>query len=184
MNSEHEEIKKQHPYVALARLTVERNLAGDRPPMGGTEVDPDESLWEMRRGCFVTIKTADGALRGCIGTIIPFQPSLDREIIENAVSAATGDPRFSAVTPAELAAVVFSVDVLGKPEQILDRSLLDVKQWGVIVTKGMSRGVLLPDLEGVDTVDAQLEIACRKAGIFDMSGIKIERFSVERYPEC
>ena len=181
--SSEEEIKKPHPYPALARLTVERYLAGERPPLEGSEVDPDESLWNMRRGCFVTIKTASGVLRGCIGTIIPFQPSLDREIIENAVSASTGDPRFPAMTKAESASVQFSVDVLGPPELVSDRSLLDVTHWGVIVSKGMSRGVLLPDLEGVDTVDQQLEIACRKAGIFDMSGIAIERFSVDRYPE-
>ena len=180
MNSE---IKKQHPYVALARLTVERHLAGERPPVDGAEVDPKKSLWNMRRGCFVSIKTADGDLRGCIGTIVPFRPSLDREIIENAISASTGDPRFSAMTAAELPSVVFSVDVLAPPELIMDRNMLDPKRWGVIVSKGMSRGVLLPDLEGVDTVDSQLEIACRKAGIFDRNGMTMERFSVERYPE-
>ena len=182
MSSEHE-IKKPHPYPALARLTVERHLAGERRPLSGAEIDPDESLWNLKRGCFVTIKMVSGALRGCIGTIVPFQPSIDREIIENAVSASTGDPRFPAMTGTELASVRFSVDVLGPPEPISDRSMLDVKRWGVIVSKGMSRGVLLPDLEGIDTVEAQLEIACRKAGIFDMNGAAIERFSVERYPE-
>jgi len=182
MSSE-QEIKKSHPYTALARLTVERHLGGERLPFAGAEVDPDNTLWEMRRGCFVTIKTTSGVLRGCIGTIIPFQPSLDREIIENAVSASTRDLRFPAITKAELESVQFSVDILGAPEPIADRSLLDAKRWGVIVSKGMSRGVLLPDLEGVDTVEQQLEIACRKAGIFDMSGIAIERFSVDRYPE-
>jgi len=168
--------------VVLARLTAERHLAGGLPP-AGAEVDPDASLWNMRRACFVSIKNADGSLRGCIGTITPVQPSLDREIMENAVSASTRDPRFPAMTAAELPSAVFSVDVLGEPERIEDRSMLDAKRWGVIVSKGMRRGVLLPDLDGVDTVDYQLEIACRKAGMSDMNGITIERFSVERYPE-
>ena len=176
-------IKKPHPYVALARLTAERLLAGERPPAGGAEVDPNVSLWEQRRACFVSIKKANGDLRGCIGTIVPVQSSLDREIIENAISSSTRDPRFPAMTSAELPSVVFSVDVLGEPERIADRAMLDAKRWGVIVSKGMRRGVLLPDLEGVDTVDYQLEIACRKAGISGMDGVTIERFAVERYPE-
>jgi AmmeMemoRadiSam system protein A len=183
VNTVSSEIKQPHPYVILARLTVERHLAGKLPPAGGTEVAPDASLWNMRRGCFVSIKKLGGDLRGCIGTIVPVQLSLDKEIIENAISSSTKDPRFPAMTAAELPSVVFSVDVLGESERISDRDMLDARRWGVIVSKGMRRGVLLPDLEGVDTVDYQLEIACRKAGIFDMDGITIERFSVERYPE-
>ncbi|MDR3075934.1 MAG: AmmeMemoRadiSam system protein A [Synergistaceae bacterium] len=174
---------KQHPYVALARMTVERYLAGEAPPRNGLEIDPGASLWNLRRACFVSIKTAGGDLRGCIGTIMPVQPSLDREIIENAISSSTRDPRFPAMNIAELPGVVFSVDVLSEPERITDRGALDAKRWGVIVSKGMRRGVLLPDLEGVDTVEEQLDIACRKAGIHGMDGISIERFSVERYPE-
>ncbi|MCL2684140.1 MAG: AmmeMemoRadiSam system protein A [Synergistaceae bacterium] len=183
VNAVGSEIKHPHPYVMLARLTAERHIAGEHPPAGGVEVDPDASLWNMRRACFVSIKTASGNLRGCIGTIVPVQTSLDREIIENAISSSTRDPRFPAITASELPSVVFSVDVLGEPERITDRGMLDAKCWGVIVSKGMRRGVLLPDLEGVDTVDYQLEIACRKAGISDINGITIERFSVKRFPE-
>jgi AmmeMemoRadiSam system protein A len=174
---------KSHPYVALARRTVERCLRREPLPLSGTEIDPDESLWSPRRACFVSIKTLSGALRGCIGTIVPVQPSLDREIIENAVSSSTRDPRFPPMKFDELSGVVFSVDVLSEPEKVSDRSLLDAGKWGVIVSRGMRRGVLLPDLEGVDTVEAQLEIAAQKAGIYDMTGIAIERFSVDRYPE-
>jgi AmmeMemoRadiSam system protein A len=176
-------IEKSHPYVVLARRTVERWLSGELVPPNGLEVDPDVSLWNPRRACFVSIKTVSGNLRGCIGTITPAQPSLDREIIGNAISSSTRDPRFPAMRSSELDGVVFSVDVLGEPERISDRNALDVKVWGVIVSKGMRRGVLLPDLEGVDTISGQIEIACRKAGIRDMDGIVIERFSVERYPE-
>ncbi|MDR2175019.1 MAG: AmmeMemoRadiSam system protein A [Synergistaceae bacterium] len=174
---------KGHPYVVLARRAAERCLRREPLPSGGAEIDPDESLWNLRRACFVSIKTLSGELRGCIGTIAPVQPSLDREIVENAVSSSTRDPRFPPMTFDELSGVVFSVDVLSEPEKVADRSLLDAGKWGVIVSKGMRRGVLLPDLEGVDTVEAQLEIAARKAGIYDMNGISIERFSVDRYPE-
>lgn len=181
--SENEGVKGSHPYVRLARETVERHL-WDRPlPQSGLEVDPDEALWAPRRACFVSIKTMCGGLRGCIGTIAPIQPSLDREIIANAVSASTRDPRFPSMARGELDAVKFSVDVLGTPEEVTDWGLLDPKVWGVIVSKGMMRGVLLPDLEGVDTVEYQLKIAADKAGIHDMLGVKIERFRVDRYAE-
>jgi AmmeMemoRadiSam system protein A len=176
-------IEKNHPYAALARRAVERLLNREPLPAGGVEIDPREELWNMRRACFVSIKTAGGDLRGCIGTISPVRPSLDLEIIENAVSSSTRDPRFPPMKTAELDGVVFSVDVLGKPEKVRSRDELDPEKWGVIVSKGMRRGVLLPDLEGVDTAEAQIEIACRKAGIYDTDGISIERFSVKRYPE-
>jgi len=172
-----------HPYVKLARLAATRFLSGNSAIPDGHEIDPDESVWDARRACFVSIKTTDGKLRGCIGTILPSYPSLDREIAANAVAAAARDPRFPPMTSDELEGVTFSVDVLTKPEPAPDTSGLDPKVWGVIVTKGFQRGVLLPDLEGVDTVRKQLEIAAGKAGIFDMSGVKIERFRVERYKE-
>ena len=175
--------KDPHPYAALARLTVARYLAGEALPSGGAEVIDDEALWSPRRACFVSIKTLDGDLRGCIGTILPARQSLGEEIIENAISASTRDPRFPPMRSAELSGVTFSVDVLSEPESVADRSSLDARRWGVIVSKGMRRGVLLPDLEGVDTVDEQLDIACRKAGIHDRNGVTMERFSVERYSE-
>ncbi|MDR1508609.1 MAG: AmmeMemoRadiSam system protein A [Synergistaceae bacterium] len=175
--------EKNHPYVVLARRTVERFLNYEPPPSGGAEIDPREELWNIRRACFVSIKTAGGDLRGCIGTIAPMRPSLDMEIIGNAISSSTRDPRFPPMQKDELDEVVFSVDVLGEPEKVRSRAELDPKKWGVIVSQGMRRGVLLPDLEGVDSVETQLEIASRKAGIYDTDGISIERFSVDRYPE-
>jgi AmmeMemoRadiSam system protein A len=172
-----------HPYVTLARRTVERKLNGEPMVGGGIEIDPRPELWIPRRACFVSIKTTDGNLRGCIGTIVPIRPSIDLEIMENAISSSTRDPRFPPMKARELDRVVFSVDVLGEPEAVADKSMLDAARWGVIVTKGPARGVLLPDLEGVDTVDRQLEIAAAKAGIYDMKGAAISRFSVDRYPE-
>ncbi len=173
-----------HPYPRLARLTVERLLAGKPLPASGTEVDADSGLWEAERACFVSIKTLRGDLRGCIGTILPVHPTLDREIVSNAVSASTRDPRFQPMIAAELSGVAFSVDVLTLPEPVSDIGALDPAVWGVIVSKGGLRGVLLPDLEGVETVERQLDIAARKAGIWDLNGAEIERFRVDRYPEA
>lgn len=176
-----------HPYVALARRTVERLLNGEPLPLSGWDVSEpgdDDALWRIRRACFVSIKTTGGDLRGCIGTILPTRPSLDLEIIENAVSASTRDPRFPPMRADELAGVVFSVDVLGEPEPISDISALDPKRWGVIVSHGSRRGVLLPDLDGVDTAEQQLSIAAQKAGIYGDVELYVERFTVDRYKEA
>ena len=173
-----------HPYVRLARMTVERLLNGEARPVSGAAVDNDIALWNKERACFVSIKTKSGGLRGCIGTILPTQSGLDLEIIANAVAASTRDPRFPPMTAPELEHVTFSVDVLSRPEPISDHSELDPSVWGVIVSQGIRRGVLLPDLEGVDTVEEQLEIAAQKAGIGKVdSGVTIERFRVDRYME-
>ena len=172
-----------HPYPRLARLTVEHLLKNQPLPSSGIEVAEEKSLWNEPRACFVSIKTKRGDLRGCIGTILPVQASLDQEIIANAISASTRDPRFTPMTTAELGNVVFSVDVLSLPETITDRTMLDSAVWGVIISKNGRRGLLLPDLEGVDTVDQQIAIAAQKAGIDDLSGAVFERFCVDRYKE-
>lgn len=172
-----------HPYPRLARLTVDHLLKNQPLPSSGIEVAEEKSLWNEPRACFVSIKTKRGDLRGCIGTILPVQTSLDREIIANAISASTRDPRFSPMTAAELDNVVFSVDVLSLPETITDRTMLDPAVWGVIISKNGRRGLLLPDLEGVDTVEQQIDIAAQKAGIDDLNGAAFERFRVDRYTE-
>jgi AmmeMemoRadiSam system protein A len=172
-----------HPYVALARETVRRNLSGEPPVVSGDEIYADNNLWRERRACFVSIKTKEGALRGCIGTISPMHSSIDREIMANAASSSMRDPRFEPITTEELEEIVFSVDVLSVPEPVDDVSQLDPRKWGVIVSMGYRRGVLLPDLDGVDTVFEQLEIAARKAGISNVGDASIERFTVDRYRE-
>ena len=129
----------------------------------------------------MSIKKVTGELRGCIGTLSPLYESLDKEIIANAVSASTRDPRFSPMISSELDNVIFSVDVLSEPQAITSPSELDVKKFGVIVSQGYRRGVLLPDLEGVDSVEQQINIAAMKAGIYDLSNINLERFEVIRY---
>ena len=175
-----------HPYVRLARLAISQFLYNTRLPAGFSADEDwvDQELWKIQRACFVSIKTLHGDLRGCIGTILPTQPSLDLEIISNAVAASTRDPRFPPMEASELDDVTLSVDVLSLPEPVSDRGVLDPAVWGVIVSRGALRGVLLPDLEGVDTVEQQIGIAARKAGIRKIDdAVTLERFRVDRYKE-
>ena len=165
-------------FVRLARASVENAVRGGRrlPIPDGLP----EELLSRKAGAFVSIHE-HGRLRGCIGTIQPVTDCLAEEIIGNAVSASLRDPRFDPITPRELPWLEISVDVLGAPEPIASQDELDVKRYGVIVTQGRKRGLLLPDLEGVDTVAQQVEIACRKAGITPGSRVKLERFEVVRH---
>jgi len=176
-----EEIKKRRekesPYVKLARNALETYIRT------GKVIEPPEELPEIfnrRAGVFVSIKK-DGELRGCIGTIAPTTSNLAEEIIKNSLEAGLNDPRFEPVEEKELMELTYSVDVLYPPEEVVDLSELDPKKYGVIVSKGYRRGLLLPDLEGVDTVEKQLSIAKRKAGIDPLDSVKIERFLVERF---
>ena len=137
-------------------------------------------LTQRRAGAFVSIHK-HGQLRGCIGTIAPTRESLAEEIIHNAISASTRDPRFYPVTPDELDDLEINVDVLGEPEEIRSEAELDVKRYGVIVSNGLRRGLLLPDLEGVDTVAQQVAIARQKAGIGAGELVKLQRFEVVRH---
>jgi AmmeMemoRadiSam system protein A len=137
-------------------------------------------MTSLRAGTFVSLHK-DGRLRGCIGTIQPVRSCVAEEIADNAISAATRDPRFSPVRPEELDSLEISVDVLSEPESISSKSELDVKRYGVIVTSGHRRGLLLPDLDGVDTVDEQLAIAKKKAGIREGEPCSLQRFEVVRH---
>ena len=112
-------------------------------------------MTERRAGAFVSLHK-DGELRGCIGTFLPTKNSIAEEIVQNAISACSQDPRFSPVRENELDEIVYSVDVLGEPERIFDINQLNVKKYGVIVENGGRRGLLLPDLEGIDTVEEQV----------------------------
>lgn len=162
--------------VKWARLTLENYISKGKPadlPLAMQE------LLEQRAGAFVSLKR-DGQLRGCIGTIEPVHQNLAGEIQANAISAGTADPRFMPVEEHELDELVYSVDILSRP-QSCTREDLDPKRYGVIVSAGGRRGLLLPDLEGVDTADKQLQIALQKAGIKPNEAYKIERFQVIRY---
>ena len=166
------------PLAALARQSVESYVLNRKLPE--MPADLPEDLLRRRAGAFVSIHK-QGRLRGCIGTIAPTRDSLAREIMENAVSACSRDPRFVPVRPDELKWLEISVDVLGEPEEIESESELDVKRYGVIVTRGRRRGLLLPDLDGVDTPAEQVAIARRKAGIGPEEKIHLQRFEVVRH---
>ncbi len=170
-------IGRMSPLVKLAKETVEeftREGRIIRPPH-----EPSPEMKE-RAGVFVSIHK-HGALRGCIGTFEPHQPSVAEEVIVNAISAATRDPRFRPVTAAELDDLDYSVDVLTKPEPVASKEELDAKTCGLIVECDWRKGLLLPDLEGVDTVEQQIDICCQKAGISPGEPIKLYRFQVKRY---
>lgn len=170
--------REESPHVRLAKASLENYIKeGDKISL--PEWVPDE-LSKKRSGVFVSIKK-NGRLRGCIGTISPVRESIAEEIIENAVSAGAMDPRFDPVAPAELASLEYSVDVLGAPEPIESVDELDEKQYGVIVTSGYKRGLLLPDLEGVDSPEQQVDIALKKAGIRPYEDYTLERFRVDRF---
>ena len=174
------------PYVKLARATIEQFVkTGKRLkfpselPAGLAEALPREATKE-RAGAFVSVHK-NGMLRGCIGTIGPVQDSIAEEIISNAISAVSRDPRFERVREDELELLEINVDILGKPENIDGPDQLDVKRYGVIVSCGARKGLLLPDLEGVDTVEEQIDIARRKGGISPDDDYKLQRFEVVRY---
>lgn len=170
--------EKEDAYVRLARRTIESYVISGRKPQMPKDLPAE--LLEKRAGAFVSIKK-DGQLRGCIGTIQAVQQNLAREIMENAVSASVRDPRFSPIEPEELEHLVISVDVLGEAEKISSPEQLDTKKYGVIVTKGHRRGLLLPNLEGIDRVEEQISIAKKKAGIGESEDVELERFEVVRH---
>ena len=165
-------------YVKLARKTIETFIKENIKICLPNDLPKD--MTDKRAGAFVSIHKY-GQLRGCIGTILPTTGCVGEEIIQNAISASTSDPRFPAITENELSALEISVDVLGEPEDIPSPDYLDVKKYGVIVTKGFKRGLLLPDLDGVDTVEDQIAIAKRKAGIGYDEDVKLQRFEVIRH---
>ncbi len=168
--------EKLHPVTRLAQKAVENYINQHKV------IKPEELTAEMkeRAGVFVCIKK-HGQLKGCIGTFEPTRANVAEEIIHNAISSAMGDPRFSPVTASELADLDYSVDILTQPEPVSSKDQLDPRKYGVIVESGLRRGLLLPDLEGVDTVDGQISICRRKAGISEDEPINLYRFEVRRY---
>jgi hypothetical protein len=169
-----------HPLVRLAAEAVEAFVRERRiiaPPDDLIERHPPAA---RRAGVFVCLK-ARGELRGCIGTTEPTRETLAVEIIENAVAAATRDPRFPPVSPEELLELAVTVDVLSGPEPVADHAELDHRRYGVIVRAGARRGVLLPDIEHVHSVPEQLAAARQKAGIGPHETVELFRFEVARY---
>ncbi|WP_246565853.1 AmmeMemoRadiSam system protein A [Tissierella carlieri] len=170
--------EKESLYVKLARKSLEHYVKY-RQYIDVPDGLPEEFL-NMQKAVFVSLKK-DDMLRGCIGTIEPTEQNISLEIIKNAVSAGMKDQRFDRVTEYELEDIIYSVDVLSEPEPIKTKEELDVKKYGIIVSHGYKKGLLLPNLEGVDTVDEQLDIALRKANIMPDENYTMERFEVVRY---
>ncbi|WP_066497557.1 AmmeMemoRadiSam system protein A [Abyssisolibacter fermentans] len=171
--------KNEDEHVALARKSLESYIMTGKVIEDKSNVLPEDMLTK-RAGTFVSIKK-DGDLRGCIGTIIATQKNIYKEIIDNAIKAGTEDPRFSPVRVDELDSLVYSVDVLGESEKISSLDELDVKRYGIIVVKGSKRGLLLPNLDGVNTVNEQINIALRKADILSDEKYDIYKFEVIRH---
>ena len=180
-----EKRRNEDPYVKLARFSLESFITtGKRITKKDLKDDtwkdlPDE-IFTQRAGAFVSIHK-DGALRGCIGTILPTCSDVADEIMQNAISAGTNDPRFPMIKEDELQYLEMSVDVLDEPEPIDSPDQLDVKRYGVIVTNGRKRGLLLPNLDGVDSIEQQIDIARQKAGIREDEDYSLERFEVIRH---
>ncbi len=165
----------------LARKAVECFV------LNGIQIECPAELSHLgggRAACFVSIRNISGELRGCIGTINPVKESLVEELITNAIHAATRDPRFSPIVPGELEQLRYSVDILTPPEPARFEEL-DVSVYGVIVEdeSGSRRGLLLPDIDGVDSVAQQVEIAALKAGIPPGTALRLSRFRVKRFCE-
>jgi len=168
-----------HALVFLAKKTVETFIKK------GEIISPPEDLpkefLEKKAGTFVTIEK-NGNLRGCIGTYLPTRENIAQEIIQNAIAAATEDYRFGPIQEKELSSLSYRVYILSEPELVRDIKELDPQKYGIIVKTEIKTGLLLPDLEGVDTIEQQLSITCQKGGI-DPLGEKIfiYRFTVEKY---
>ncbi len=176
-----ERYKDSDEYVLLALRSLQNYI------INGRVVDKNDcrdlitdEMNNTKAGAFVSIHE-HGKLRGCIGTILPTTGSVADEIIQNAVSACARDPRFEPIREDEIPYLEVNVDVLTKPEKISSKDELDVKRYGVIVTHGYKRGLLLPDLDGVDTIDDQIDIARRKGGIREDEPYELERFEVVRH---
>ncbi|RME72009.1 MAG: AmmeMemoRadiSam system protein A [Chloroflexi bacterium] len=162
----------------MARRAIETYLTT------GQVIDPPSPLpEEMQKpgAVFVSLHTADGLLRGCRGTIVPTEPNLAREIIKIAIASAVDDPRFPPMTADETEGLDIKVDVLSPMEPVEDPGELDAKKYGVLIESGFRRALLLPDIEGVDTVERQLMLVRRKAGLGPDEPAKLYRFTVDRY---
>lgn len=167
----------EHALVQLARKTIEAFIRE------GKRIDPPAKLSAemlVRSGAFVSLHR-QGKLRGCIGTFAPTSENVAQEVIRNAIEASTRDPRFPPMTSDELSELEISVDVLSAPEPVKSVEDLDAKRYGVIVKSGAKRGLLLPDLPGVNTPEEQIVICRRKAWINDDEPVELFRFEVRRF---
>ena len=170
-----------NPLIDLAKQAVEAYLKEGK--IISPSADLPEEFSNSKAGVFVTIEN-HGNLRGCIGTYLPIRENIAQEIIYNAIAAATEDYRFSPIEKDELLELSFTVYILNPPELVKDIKKLDPKKYGIIIRSGLKSGLLLPDLEGVETIEKQISITCQKAGINlerEKKEITIYKFTVEKY---
>ncbi len=172
------QVATEDEFVRFARYCIENFVLTGKPAARPQHLPT--ALTSERAGVFVSLKM-HGQLRGCIGTIAPVYADIAEEIAHNAISACSQDPRFMPVRPDELADLAYSVDVLKPAEPIASAEELNVKKYGVIVESGGKRGLLLPDIEGVDTVEQQIAIARQKGGINPSEKVQLHRFEVVRH---
>lgn len=172
-------LNSSNSYVRLARENLNYYFSHGKKITDTSNLSHE--LLNEKHGVFVSLKKFNH-LRGCIGTIVPTTNSVGEEIIRNSIEAAIHDPRFPEVLEDEMNDIYISVDVLMDSESC-SKEELNPKKYGVIVSCGNRRGLLLPDLEGVDTVEEQLRIACDKANIDFEENYTIEKFEVVRYKE-
>ena len=166
-----------HPIIELAKAAVEAYTREHKKIAAPKNLTPE---MQQKAGVFVSIHKL-GDLRGCIGTFEPNEKNVAEEVIANAISSSTHDPRFEPVEAEELKDLDYSVDILTSPEPVQDESQLDPKKYGVIVESGWRRGLLLPDLDGVDTAAYQIDICRQKGGIGPEEPVRLYRFEVKRY---
>ncbi len=167
----------QHPYISLAQESIQHYLSYQEKLPCPNPLSQD---MVSRSGAFVSIKKSQ-RLRGCIGTLEPCEANLALEIIENALKAALHDPRFSPVTTEELQDLTYSIDVVQPLEKISGLSELDPKIYGLVVRNKSRQGVLLPDLEGVDSAEEQIQICREKGKIHPDDPVEMYRFKVDRF---
>lgn len=169
------------PYIKLAKETVETYIKTNKIPPFPKKLPPE--MLKKRAGVFVSIHKKDGSLRGCIGTFMPTRSNIALEIITNAISSATQDPRFPPITEGELSNLVYSVDILSEPHPTSKKEI-NPKKYGLIIsTLNGRRGLLLPNLPEVDTPEKQIEICKMKAGIGPQEKVNFQIFTVERHGE-
>ncbi len=166
-----------HPYISLATNSIRHYLVSGFPLLCP---EPLGDEFKQRKGVFVSLKR-NGQLRGCIGSLRPQHENLADEIIHNALKAATQDPRFDSISLQELPEIAVSIDVLSPLEKIDDPALLDCREYGLSVHHQDKQGVLLPNLDGIDTVQDQLRVCLKKAGIDAAAPYEMHRFQVQRY---
>ena len=178
LNNEEKKNSSKDELVNLAKNTIESYIVNDEIISIPNEISKE--YLDNKAGVFVSIHKF-GSLRGCIGTFLPITNSIAQEVINNAIKASTKDPRFEPIKKNELKYLEINVDVLSTPEDIDSKDMLDVKKYGVIVSSGYKRGLLLPDLDGIDTIDKQISIAMQKGNIRKDEKIKLQRFEVIRH---